>query len=369
MAEKKLRAVICGVGRMGQVIAWAMNEFGFHVIGLDQDKSLANTLPPIMDFLKVESEDDITKSLVLTSPDIVISSLPYHQTEKVAYQCIIRSGIPYCDLGGSVDVSNKINRMTAKAPVFTDLGLAPGWVNILAEHGCNELLKSGNQAEDVKMMVGGIPETPDNPLNYSVTWSIDGLINEYRDNCVVLEKGHIIQKKGMSGLEHIFSKSLNKHLEAFYTSGGASHSSQSMLERGVLNCSYKTLRYQGHRDIVRFLIKKCALSDECLTDVFKGCVSEGARDTVLIRVTIKGKLGAYWEKEILIRQSDPPGCPYSAMQKGTGFSLASVAKEMVSGGSLDKPQQLSYRDVNYEKFTENMDFLREKVRDEPYEQA
>ena len=196
MADKKPRAVICGVGRMGQVIAWAMNEFGFHVIGLDQNEDLANGLPAVIDFLKVENENDIIKSLTLTSPDIVISSLPYHQTQTVAKQCIVHGSIPYCDLGGRVDVSSRINNMGASSPVFTDLGLAPGWVNILAEHGCNELLKSGDQAEDVKMMVGGIPEAPDNPLNYSVTWSIDGLINEYRDDCLILEKGHIIKRKG-----------------------------------------------------------------------------------------------------------------------------------------------------------------------------
>ena len=89
---------------------------------------------------------------------------------------------------------------------------------------------------------------------------------------------------------------------------------------------------------------------------------------VLIKVTIKGKLGAQWEKEMLIRAGGTGGCPYSAMQKGTGFSLASVAKEMVNGGSLDKPHELSYKDVDYEKFTENMDFLREKIGDGPYEQ-
>jgi saccharopine dehydrogenase-like NADP-dependent oxidoreductase len=321
-----------------------------------------------MDFLKVENENDITKSLALTAPDIVISSLPYHQTKAVAKQCILHSHIPYCDLGGRVDVSDKINQWGTSTPVFTDLGLAPGWVNILAEHGCDELLKTGSQASEVKMMVGGIPEAPDNPLNYSVTWSIDGLINEYRDSCVILENGSHVPKKGMTGLEQVFSKALNKNLEAFYTSGGASHSSQSMLERGVLDCSYKTLRYQGHCDIVEFLIRKCALSDECLTSVFQGCASKGSKDIVLIKVSIKSKSGENWEKEMLIRQN-PSTCPYSAMQKATGFSLASVAKEMVSGGSLDKPRQLSYRDVNYEKFTENMDLLREKVGDAPYEQA
>ena len=92
----------------------------------------------------------------------------------------------YCDLGGRVDVSQNINEAAknhgpANVPVFTDLGLAPGWVNILAEVGCRQLHR---QATTVRMMVGGLPDSKVNhPLDYVVTWSVYGLINEYKDDC------------------------------------------------------------------------------------------------------------------------------------------------------------------------------------------
>ena len=94
--------------------------------------------------------------------------------------------VRYCDLGGRVDVSESINEWAGKKatrPVFTDLGLAPGWVNILAEQGYKEL---NGPADDthIEMMVGGLPdylESSNNPLCYAVTWSVDGLINELKD--------------------------------------------------------------------------------------------------------------------------------------------------------------------------------------------
>ena len=109
------------------------------------------------------------RALMFEKPDIVISSLPYHQTEMIGYWCV-DNGMRYCDLGGRVDVSRNINKHAlgaATKPVFTDLGLAPGWVNILAEEGCRQLHR---QATTVKMMVGGLPDSKVNhPLDYVVT--------------------------------------------------------------------------------------------------------------------------------------------------------------------------------------------------------
>ena len=92
------------------------------------------------------------------------------------------------------------------------------------------------------MMVGGLPEyhqSTKNPLRYAVTWSVDGLINEYRDDCLILEDGEIKTVKGMDGVEQIEGNNFGR-MEAFYTSGGASHSIHSMKERGVKNCYYKS---------------------------------------------------------------------------------------------------------------------------------
>ena len=195
-----MKAAIYGIGRMGQVIGYAMDQLGFDIYAVDtQMQSIDN----LHDLLGKETDFSLDPSFDLlndTKPDVVISSLPYHQTEKLAYHCI-DSGIRYCDLGGRVDVSNSINEYAAERatkPVFTDLGLAPGWVNILAEQGYKRVY----DATDVRMMVGGIPlNRPKGPLKYFMTWSMDGLLNEYRDDCEILQDGEIQIVPGLSHCE------------------------------------------------------------------------------------------------------------------------------------------------------------------------
>ena len=378
-----MRAYVLGVGRMGTAIAYAMDKFGFHVIGMDTNPNATQNIPRKInhqqsqdengdnvfgahnnEFFVVEDAQDICKGLeAQVKPDIVISSLPYHQTEVVAKWCI-DNGVRYCDLGGRVDVSQNINdyaKQKATKPVFTDLGLAPGWVNILAEQGCKEL---HGKVESVTMMVGGLPdyhESINNPLRYAVTWSVDGLINEYRDDCLILENGEVKTVRGMDGVEQIEGENFGR-MEAFYTSGGASHSIHSMKERGVKNCSYKTIRYRGHGDLVRFLIRDCDLDDETLTKIFLSCGTAN-KDEVLVVAEVKGGDNK-WRKEKIVRSDDK----FSAMQKSTAFSISSVAKIMAEGKlEGDKEQHrdyytqysknLGYKDIPFDEFNKNLEEL------------
>jgi saccharopine dehydrogenase-like NADP-dependent oxidoreductase len=350
-----MRALVLGVGRMGTAIAYAMSKLGFEVTGMDTNPDAANNMTG--SFFIVDNADDICRGIVANGPrpDIVISSLPYHQTEVVGKWCVDNE-VRYCDLGGRVDVSKNINdhaKRFATRPVFTDLGLAPGWVNILAEEGCRKLYGA---VEEVKMMVGGLPdysESSNNPLRYAVTWSVDGLINEYRDDCLILEDGEIKTVRGMSGVEQIEGEGFGP-MEAFYTSGGASHSIYDMQQRAVKNCSYKTIRYRGHGDMVRFLIRDCKLDDEALNKIFlEGC-GKADKDEVLIVAEVKGG-DKTWRREKIIKSDEQ----FSAMQKATAFSISSVAAIMARGKleGAQYPTSLSYADVPFSEFNNNLEEL------------
>lgn len=368
------RVLILGVGRMGTAISWCMTVFGHHVIGADKDIASAEKLrrgelkrnTPV-DFLIIETEEDIEKSILITKPDLVISSLPYHQTQMAANICIDNE-VAYCDLGGRRDVSANINKKaagSAKKPVITDLGLAPGWVNILAEEACDSLEE---RVVDIKTMVGGIPQQKHNPpFNYTITWSVDGLINEYLDKCEILVNGHRDYPKGMEGLEKVYCRSIDEELEAFYTSGGASHSIGSMEQRGVDSFAYKTLRYKGHLDLIKILLdKRIAIDKSCAQEVIeKACSPKGAlgiEDQVIIKCVAVGEFGAVWDKEFLLKSSLSN---FTAMQKATSFGLSCVANQIlnedITGG------RLTYKDVNYAKFNEYLDILRKEVGELPYE--
>jgi len=368
-----MKAAVLGVGRMGEAISYSMKELGFYVVGTDSYEGAASNFRKHIKgeegaFYLIDQKDaDKMMETVLLheKPDIVISSLPYHQTEEIAYWCIDNE-FRYCDLGGRVDVSEQINKYAKKKavkPVFTDLGLAPGWINILTEHGCRQIHKT---PDTVEMMVGGVPGIPSNPpLNYALTWSIDGLINEYVDECEILFDGEIQRASGLSALETVYIDRIQEDMEAFLTSGGASHTIKDMKERGVKNCFYKTLRWPGHFEAVDFLIRKCDLSNECLLEIFKkGCVDQGG-DIVLMRSFVQSGSLSWKEEKIIVADGDGR---FSAMQKATASPISSVAAQMAEGRYdnhkdqhrdywIDYPKALSYKDVDICTFNNNLGVL------------
>lgn len=373
-----MKAVILGAGRMGSVIAYAMNKLNFSVVAIDTSKPALEALSDKIDSLRSWSSEVVTLHvrdlgkqlediLKKQQPDIVISSLPYF-VNSLAASIVIRNNLRYCDLGGRVDVSTKINELAlandrSSMPVFTDLGLAPGWINILAEEGYRQLHGTGDTTT-VEMMVGGLPdwhESTNNVLRYGNTWSMEGLINEYKDDCIILRDGKTEIVPGLEGLETVISNHFDR-LEAFYTSGGASHTIQSMKDRGVQNCSYKTLRYPGHRDIVKFLIRDSNLDYDVMSQIFNACGVP--KKDIVIMIAQVTKDSKVWREEKLIKSDDN----FTAMQKATAFPISAVAKLMAEGqleGEKDQhrdyytaySKSLKYSDVPYDKFKENLDKL------------
>jgi saccharopine dehydrogenase-like NADP-dependent oxidoreductase len=358
-----MRAAIVGTGRMGRAIAWAMDKLGckkFTLIDTDVENLIdcSQVSESVDDWnsgyrvLAIQCDEYNPDYSALSSCDIVISALPYHQNEKLARYCI-NQNIPYCDLGGHMSTSNSINDYAKNkgSVVMTDLGLAPGWVNILAEHGYNS---SRDLPETVEMMVGGLPANPNNYLKYSCTWSHDGLINEYKDQCEVLINGFNTLAAGMSGLVDI-DTSLGP-MEAFYTSGGASHTIGTMQKRGVNNCHYKTIRHKGHCEVMKFLIEECGLSNEDLSGLLnKACPP--ADDLVIIKAKVDK-----WEEEKIIRCNKK----FSAMQMATAFPVSVVATMIANHvGHTYRTGPLAYKDISYDIFEQNLDFLFTEANNEP----
>ena len=362
----KQRIGIVGAGNMGIPIAWAMNILGYKLVILDQDERALFKCRQYVNakkcrLVKVNNHQDINtakgqrwRSTPLSFEHLrqcstVISSLPYHQNIVLAKFCIDNQ-INYLDLGGSVSTSSAIGdyalqAQNAQASVMTDLGLAPGWVNIVTEDMYQQHMSQNNQAPiNVTMMVGGLPQVPNNTLKYSCTWSYDGLLNEYRENCISLINGEQAIVNGMGGYHCPIASDIGP-LEAFYTSGGVANTVETMQERGVLNCAYKTLRYPTHHKIVNFLINESGLDDASIIDIFKKtCPPQ--QDLVIMKVFVDDM---QFEKII---HSDEK---FSAMQKATAFPIASVAHTVASSDL--HATVLKYDDIPYPQFNKWLDQL------------
>ena len=341
----KIKVGIAGAGLMGQAIAWAMAELGYDLIILDKHESALykcqKSLSSQHKFIRN------TTFACLEDCQLVISSLPFHQNLSLAYFCILK-GITYCDLGGSVETSSTINHFAnhkAANITMTDLGLAPGWVNLITEKMYQEyILKYNTPPKNIHMMVGGLPQHPNNTLRYGCTWSYDGLVNEYRDHCIVLINGEQVIVNGMEGYQCPIQTNIGP-LESFYTSGGAAHTINTMQERGILNCSYRTLRYPQHHKIAHFLINESGLDDRSIIDIFqKTCPPQD--DLVIIQVRVDDVL---FEKII---KSDSK---FSAMQKGTAFPIAAAA-HTIAISDIEK-HVLKYSDLQYPQFNKSLESL------------
>src|SRR5271165_5222686 len=85
----------------------------------------------------------------------------------------------------------------ARTAFIPQCGLAPGFVTIVAA----DLASHFEELQDVRMRVGALPKFPSNALNYNLTWSTDGVINEYCEPCEAIVNGQLRETQPLEELE------------------------------------------------------------------------------------------------------------------------------------------------------------------------
>lgn len=277
--------------------------------------------------------------------DAAMSAIPYYFNYEMA-ECAVEAGIHFADLGGNTEIVFKQKGLDAEATkkklsVMPDCGLAPGMVNILAEHGIEQL----DSVDAVRIYVGGLPQHPQAPLNYQIVYSLEGVLDYYTTLSWVLRDGKRTQVKALSELEPIeFAKPIGT-LEAFHTAGGLS-TMASRYEGNIPTMEYKTLRYAGHAKIME-AIRDLGLLEQEPIEVNGMSVSPRAvavaamgprltmpesADLVALRVIVSGTKGGKkktFEWDLVDRYDESTGI--SAMERTTGFSLAITGLMQVRG--------------------------------------
>jgi len=357
-----MKIALFGVGQMGTCIAHLISEYTDHeLITYDKDPITDNNHEHrLFNAYNLYKKNPLANHEI----DIVLSSLPYFCNEAVA-NLATAVGIPYFDLGGSVKVTEEIKEksLSRTNPVFTDLGLAPGWANIMAEDAFRFFQKIGIVPTEIKMRCGGLPKFPRgkliDPFRYHTTWSIDGLWNEYVDDCESLYCNEIVPRSSLSAIEENIRFDNNEIwggvLESFLTSGGASHTLELMKERKVFHCSYKTLRYPGHCNLMRYFLKEKGFSANELVNLFRDPDALD-RDIVILDVEAYGYLNKddiNYRRTLTINADDQ----FSAMQRATsGGFLAAVFSSMHN--SIKGPMNYSHVDtVRFNNWIDKMEIL------------
>ncbi len=263
--------------------------------------------------------------------DAVVSAAPYFLNKSIAESCA-RQGVSYFDLTEDVDTTNFIRGLARKAKVtfMPQCGLAPGAINIVG----GSLAKSLQSVRNVEMRVGALPLFASNQMKYYLSWSTAGLINEYCQLGEALHQGRRITTLPLDGVERLTVDGVE--YEAFNTSGGVATMCETFVGKvGELN--YKTMRYPGHRDLMKFLLQDLNLADkqEVLTQIFDQEVPLTDHDVVVFYVSAVGTKGGELVQRSFVKKMKGGlvhGRRLSAIQLTTAAGVVGVLEIFARGG-------------------------------------
>lgn len=206
---------VLGLGKVGLLAAELLHNSGFTVTGIDQVEPKGSH-PFAFKSLDLSNASGVVEDL--KTQDAVLSCLPYQLNTALA-QAAHDAGVHYFDLTEDVPTTKAIIEMakTAKCLMAPQCGLAPGFIGIV---GAN-LISQFDECRSCKMRVGALPQNPTGLMGYAFNWSPDGVVNEYLNDCEVIEQGERKWVSPMEWVEDIYIDGVK--LEAFTTSGGVGH--------------------------------------------------------------------------------------------------------------------------------------------------
>jgi saccharopine dehydrogenase-like NADP-dependent oxidoreductase len=349
----KTKTILLGAGKIGETITHLLHSSGdYELVVADQD---AARLAPMAAFAVRTAQTDFASQdrlrELIRGNEIVISASPFHLTPAIA-EAAVASGAHYFDLTEDVESTRRVKALSngASTALVPQCGLAPGFISILA----HSMTRKFDTLRDVHMRVGALPVYPTNALKYNLTWSTDGLINEYCNPCEAIIDGRRIETLALEEIEAFSLDGIA--YEAFNTSGGLGTLCDTLAGR-VENLNYKTVRYPGHRDLVKMLIRDLRLGQrrEILKDVLEASVPMTHQDVVLVFVTVSGSREGRLTQESFAKKiysSTIDGRLYSAIQITTAAGICAMV-DLLREGALPKRGFVRQEDADLDQFLAN----------------
>jgi len=339
------RIAVLGLGKVGTLAAKLLHGGGFDVVGFDS-RAPHHALPFEVRTTGVETDAGATAAT--RGFDAALSCLPYRINKRIA-AAAHAAGIHYFDLTEDVPTTQAIIELskTSKALMAPQCGLAPGFVGIVgaAQVAAFEVCRS------LRLRVGALPQHPTGLMAYAFNWSPEGVVNEYLNDCEVIEEGVRKWVSSMEWLETIHVDGLA--LEAFTTSGGLGTICETFHGK-VANVDYKSMRYPGHMKLMNFFFHELLLRErrdlagEILTNA-KPPVND---DVVYVHVSAEGKLDGRLARREFVRAYRPielAGGMQTAIAWTTSASVVAVI-EMVRDGALPQRGFLKQEEIPLAKF-------------------
>jgi saccharopine dehydrogenase-like NADP-dependent oxidoreductase len=263
--------VVIGAGKIGATIADLLGATGdYRVVIADRsnEQLAAIRTSPTITTRRVDITDAAELAEVLNGAFAVLSAAPYDLTTRIA-EAAAAQGVHYLDLTEDVASTRRVKELalTAKAALIPQCGLAPGFISIVAA----DLARDFDQLDSLKLRVGALPQYPSNALNYNLTWSTDGVINEYCEPCEAIVNGERVLVPALEERDEFSLDGVT--YEAFNTSGGLGTLCDTLAGK-VRTLNYRTIRYPGHCAIMKALLQDLRLADrrDVLKDIFENAL-------------------------------------------------------------------------------------------------
>ena len=333
------RVLVLGAGKIGSLIGGLLAESDSYQVQLaDLDGAAAESIVaahglPRLSAVSLDASNKAALAAQLASSpvDAVVSSLPYYCNVAVA-EAARAAGCHYFDLTEDVEVTRAVRRIAegAKQAFVPQCGLAPGFISIAA----HELITHFEKLRSVKLRVGALPQHPNNVLKYSLTWSTEGLINEYGNPCQAIHDGKLLDVAPLEGLEEIEID--GTPYEAFNTSGGLGSLGETF-GAGCESMNYKTIRYPGHCGQMRLLMNDLKLNKDrdTLKRILENAVPQTLQDVVIVYAAVSGSQDGELREENYVNKIYPQviaGRLWSAIQVTTAAGITSVLDLVLTGG-------------------------------------
>lgn len=346
--------LVVGAGNIGDMIAALLLPTGdYRVTIADRAEAALDRMTPQegLSKLVLDATDPVALASALKDKFAVISAAPYHITAHIA-RAAYAAGIHYLDPTEDVASTKIVKELsaTAKAALIPQCGLAPGFIAIVGKH----LADTFSELDTLRLRVGALPRFPTNSLTYNLTWSTEGVINEYCEPCEAIVEGRHMLVPALENMDHFSLDGVN--FEAFNTSGGLGTLGET-LEGKVRNLSYQTIRYPGHRDIMKTLIQDLRLGQNraLFKQVLENAVPVTEQDVVVIFVTATGKRGGKLMQESYANRIYPRtigGKTWAAIQVTTASAICAVL-DMLADGALPQKGFVRQEQIPLDAFLAN----------------
>jgi lysine 6-dehydrogenase len=349
---------ILGAGRQGTAAAYdlAVRGDAHEVVVADVDPERAEASADRVNHLsgrtvargiELDVADGSAVGAVLRTVDACLAAASYRLNEGIT-EAALASRTHLCDLGGHMGVVRRQLAMDGAArqagvAVVPDCGEAPGLANNLCAHACALL----DEVRDLHLYDGGIPRHPRPPWRYELTFSVDGLTNEYDGTTTFVRDGRPVEVACLDPAEDELVD-LGPPFGTLEALVAATASTLPFtLGARVRTFTSKVLRWPGHGARFRSF-RDLGLFEESPIDVdgtqivprelFHALldprirVQEGSPDVVLARVIARGvRHGKPAEATVDLRVDPDEALGFTAMQRATGCHAAIVMRLMASG--------------------------------------